>query len=262
MILGLLPLVFFVVAVVLFRRRRQPVLRSLGFSFGRWSAVDAAVGLAIPAIAFTAIFLTERALNAIRVEAGTITWASFVTDVLVQLFFAALLEELIYRVGLLSGVAASLARVPFGRWIAVLVTGALFGIAHLDNEGATWVAALGTGLGGVIYGIAFLATRSIVLPLFLHLSWNMSEGLFGFPISGHLVPGFATSEGVGPVSITGGEYGPEAGIPGLIARFLVIALVLVYVKLRWPQGSIARLEFAPDPARRSDRTAVSAADAG
>lgn len=260
-ILGILPFAFLVVAIVLFRRRRQPVLRSLGFSFGRWSALDAAVGLVIPAIAFTLIFLVERALGAIRVGAGTIMWASFLSDVLVQLFFAALLEELLYRVGLLSGVAASLARLPFGRWIAVLATGAVFGMAHLGNEGATWVAALGTGLGGVIYGIAFLATRSIVLPLFLHLSWNMSEGLLGFPISGQLVPGLLTSEGVGPVAITGGDYGPEAGIPGLVARFLVIALLLVYLKLRWPAGSIARLEFAPDPVRRAQPTGARAADA-
>jgi membrane protease YdiL (CAAX protease family) len=247
--LGVLSLVFAVVAVVLFRRRRQYVFRSFGFSGSRWSILDVATGLVIPAVAIGLVFLIEWSLSAIRVGPGSISWDSVWTEVIGLLLISAVAEEVIYRVGLLSGVAAALDKVQAGRWIAVLATGALFGIAHLQNTGATWVSAVGTGLGGVIYGIAFLTTRSIWLPLALHFSWNLSQSLFGFPVSGNRIPGVLTADSVGDPVWNGGAYGPEAGIPGLLARFVIIALVFVYVRWRFPQGRIKTMRFAADPAR-------------
>jgi len=166
---------------------------------------------------------------------------------------AAAIEELLYRVLLLSGLAVVLSPVRGGRWIAVLLSAALFGAAHLGNPGASWVAAVGTGLGGVMYGVAFLGTRSVWLPIGLHLGWNLAQGVFGFPISGHVVPGIfravPTAEDV--LVLTGGPYGPEAGIPGMLARFVVIGLVVLYLGRRWPDGGFATLTYAPEPQRRS-----------
>ena len=174
------------------------------------------------------------------------------TDLLCQLIPAAAIEELLYRVLLLSGLAVALHRVPGGRWIAVLLSAALFGAAHLGNPGASWVAAVGTGLGGVMYGVAFLGTRSVWLPFGLHLGWNLAQGVFGFPISGHVVPGLfrvvPTADDV--LVLTGGTYGPEAGIPGMLARFVVIGLVVLYLSRRWPDGRFATLTYAPEPVRR------------
>jgi hypothetical protein len=64
--LGVLSLLFAVVAVVLFRRRDQYVFRSFGISVSRWSILDVATGLAIPAAAIGLVFLTEWSLGAIR----------------------------------------------------------------------------------------------------------------------------------------------------------------------------------------------------
>ena len=137
-----------------------------------------------------------------------------------------------------------------------------FGAAHLGNPGASWVAAVGTGLGGVMYGVAFLGTRSVWLPFGLHLGWNLAQGVFGFPISGHVVPGmFATVPAADDVLVlTGGTYGPEAGIPGMLARFVVIGLVVLYLSSRWPDGRFTTLRYAPEPRRRSRPRPSSAAD--
>ncbi|MFJ6535086.1 lysostaphin resistance A-like protein [Paenarthrobacter sp. NPDC091711] len=231
--------------------KRKPVLRSLGLTFNRWLPIDVVIGLAITFVAIGLVFVVEMLLGAISVQPGTLTWTSFVNEVLVPLAGAAALEELLFRVLLLSGVAIVLSRLQRGRWIAVLVTAALFGAGHLGNEGATAVGAFGTGLGGVIYAVAFLTTRSVWLPFGLHLGWNMSQGLFGFPISGHVVPGWFSSTSSGAEILNGGAYGPEGGIPGMLARVLIIVLVFVYVKKRWPTGSVGTLQFAPDPQRRS-----------
>lgn len=251
-LLGLLPFAFGAVAIIGYAHARRPVLRSLGLNAGRWSPLEVVIGLAITFVAIGLTFAAELTLGAVRLEPGTLTWTSLWTDLLSQLIPAAAIEELLYRVLLLSGLAVALQRVPGGRWIAVLLSAALFGAAHLGNPGASWVAAVGTGLGGVMYGVAFLGTRSVWLPFGLHLGWNLAQGVFGFPISGHVVPGLfrvmPTADDV--LILTGGTYGPEAGIPGMLARFVVIGLVVLYLSRRWPDGRFATLTYAPEPVRR------------
>ncbi|HEY5979865.1 MAG TPA: CPBP family intramembrane glutamic endopeptidase [Microlunatus sp.] len=250
--LGLMPFVFGTVAIVVYARAKRPVVRSLGLNVSRWSPLEVLIGLAITFVAIGATLVAELGLGAIRLEPGPLTWRSLGTDLLAQLIPAAAIEELLYRVLLLSGLAVVLSPLRRGRWIAVLLSAALFGAAHLANPGASWVAAVGTGLGGVMYGVAFLGTRSVWLPFGLHLGWNLAQGVFGFPISGHVVPGiFSTVPTADDVLVlTGGTYGPEAGIPGMLARFVVIGLVVLYLRRRWPDGRFGSLTYAPEPVRR------------
>ncbi|MFE4194300.1 hypothetical protein ACFRJ9_00390 [Paenarthrobacter sp. NPDC056912] len=79
----------------------------------------------------------------------------------------------------------------------------------------------------------------------------MAQDLFGFPISGHIVPGWFTATSSGAEILNVGAYGPEGGLLGMLSRVLVVALVFLYVKRRWPNGSIATLRFAPDPEKRT-----------
>jgi hypothetical protein len=109
---------------------------------------------------------------------------------------------------------------------------------------------LGNALGGLIYGMAFLGARNIWFPFGLHLGWNFAQTLLGLPVSGHNYPGLFTATSVGPDLVTGGAFGPEAGLIGILSRFLVMALLLAYLALRYKGGSIKTLRFAPDPVRR------------
>lgn len=247
--MGLLPLVCGAIAIAAYLHAKRPVVRSLGLNASHWSLPEVALGLAISFLAIGLAFLAEVGLGAIRLEPGTISWSSFLSLV-GTLTVAAALEELVFRVLLLSGLAVVLGPIRGGRWIAVLLSAALFGAAHLSNPGASWVAAVGTGLGGVMSGIAFLGTRSVWLPFGLHVGWNLAQGVLGLPISGNVVAGLfravPTSEDV-LVLLHGGAYGPEAGIPGMLARFVVIGSVVLYLSRRWPEGRLTTLRYAPDP---------------
>lgn len=245
----LLPLVFGAIAVAGYGYARRPILRSLGVTVGRWSPIEVILGTSITVLAIALTLLAELGLGAVRLEDGSMTWSSFATLV-VHLAGVAAFEEVVFRVLLLSGVAVVLSGVPGGRWVAVLLSAALFGAAHLSNPGASWVAAVGTGLGGVMYGVAFLGSRGVWLPIGLHLGWNLAQGVLGFSISGTVVPGLfralPTADDV-LVHLNGGAYGPEAGVPGMLARFVVIGLVVLYLKQRWPSGRFAALTYAPEP---------------
>ena len=52
-------------------------------------------------------------------------------------------EELIDRVGLVSGIVAVLDREPYGRWIGVASTEALVGTAHLNGPAPHYPRSVG-----------------------------------------------------------------------------------------------------------------------
>jgi membrane protease YdiL (CAAX protease family) len=131
------------------------------------------------------------------------------------------------------------------KWTAIVITGVVFALLHVTNPNASIVSAIGNGLGGVIYGIAFLGGRNIWLPWGLHFGWNIAQVMLGFPLSGQAFSGILLQEFVpGSDALTGGAFGPEAGAFGIASRFLIMALVLGYLKLRaGGRGSVRTLEF-------------------
>jgi hypothetical protein len=96
----------------------------------------------------------------------------------------------------------------------------------------------------------FLGAMNIWFPIALHISWNFTQTLLGFPVSGKDFPGPLTTTSTGSDLVTGGDFGPEAGIIGILSRFVVIGLVVGYLTLRYRDGSFAQLRYAPDPQKR------------
>ena len=155
------------VAALRFRRSGRPVLRSFGLAIDRRTPLHIAVGIAASFSAVTLVFLVERALGVIVVRAEEPSlpelgmWAAVIGAM-------ALMEELMFRVLLLTGVLEIVRNLPAGRWIGVAATSVVFGLLHLGNPDATAVGALGTALGGALWSTAFVVTRSLWLPLALH----------------------------------------------------------------------------------------------
>jgi membrane protease YdiL (CAAX protease family) len=123
----------------------------------------------------------------------------------------ATIEELLFR-----GVLFRLVEQRWGTLIALIVSGALFGGLHLINKNATvWGALSIAASGGLLAGAAYAATRSLWLPIGIHLGWNFAEsGIFGATDSGsdQTVGGLLTGVPHGPAFFNGGAFGPEASI--------------------------------------------------
>jgi hypothetical protein len=81
-----------------------------------------------------------------------------------------------------------------------------------------------------MYAIAFLDSGRIWLGWGLHFAWNFFQGsILGFPVSGMTEGGSLIQQAaVGPEIITGGAYGPEAGLVGMSFRFVVIGLLYAW----------------------------------
>lgn len=142
----------------------------------------------------------------------------------------AVFEEILWRGMLLAWLESR-----WGSARALLISALLFGAMHFANPGFSPVAAAGLLAAGVLLGAAFVAARSLWLPIGLHLAWNFTEtGIFGGATSGHdeLAGLFATRFSGAPL-LTGGEFGPEASLTGVIVVTLAAAAM---VGAAWRRG--------------------------
>ena len=132
---------------------------------------------------------------------------------------------------LLRGVVMRQLAIVTRPWIAVALTGCAFGLMHLVNPGASWIAALNVALVGLWFGVLAIRT-SLWTSIGAHLAWNWFEGfVLGQPVSG-IAPG--TSLFAGSVQprgfFSGGDFGPEAS--GLTTVLLAIATLVCAL---WPK---------------------------
>ncbi|HYK89386.1 MAG TPA: type II CAAX endopeptidase family protein [Acidobacteriota bacterium] len=115
-----------------------------------------------------------------------------------------------------------------GKLAAVCITSLFFGLGHVANPHAGVLGITNTVLAGVWLSVAYLRTRSLWLPTALHMSWNLILGFVcGYPVSGVPVPEtIVRLSDHGPVWLTGGQYGPEAGAVATLV--LVPATLYLY----------------------------------
>ena len=132
---------------------------------------------------------------------------------------------------------------------ALLASAVVFGLAHAPNDAATWLSIASATLGGVMYALAVVRTGRVWLPLGLHLSWNVSQAMFGVPVSGETSSStmLVTQTHEGACWLTGGAYGPEGGMVGIAARLLVIGLILFGIRRVVPVP-LLRTRHAHEPA--------------
>ncbi len=242
---------------------RRP-LAGYGLRVSTGWLLDLGAGLLLGALLMTGIFLAELGAGWVHI---TDTFATMQPD---QSFVLAMIgsvvvflcvgiyEELIFRGYLLTNVAEGLNLPrpgPRGAiLIAWLLTSALFGVAHMFNPNATLISTFNITLAGLFLGLGYVLTGELALPIGLHITWNFFQGsVFGFPVSGGSISqsSFFAIEQRGPVAVTGGSFGPEAGLIGIVAILTGSALIVLWVRVR--RGSIGlHLPLAEPPTADQD----------
>jgi membrane protease YdiL (CAAX protease family) len=209
------------------RHAQIPPWQGMGLCFDKRAQTDLGAGIVIGTLVMGGIFGVEQALGVLHVrgvQLPDLGWAIW----LPVLAFLAFGEEVVYRSLMLNGLLVMLRR----RRLAVIVMAACFGLAHAGNPNASALSVLGNALGGLMYGVAFLGSERIWLPLGLHFAWNFVQApVLGFPFLDKEI-GLVQQSPIGSDLITGGSYGPEAGLVGMAFRFVAIALLVGWLSWR------------------------------
>jgi hypothetical protein len=90
-------------------------------------------------------------------------------------------------------------------------------------------------VAGVFFAFGYMRTSLLWLPIGIHFGWNFFEGtVFGFQVSGLTNFSLIQQTVSGPPLITGGGFGPEAGLIVLPALGLGAVLIYIYTRTRKP----------------------------
>ncbi|MBE0411833.1 MAG: CPBP family intramembrane metalloprotease [Anaerolineales bacterium] len=207
---------------------------SLGLYINPQAVKDLGFGLGLTALMMGLIFVAHLA-------AGWLTFDGFVWDfepmsavVLTSLLWLLIFllvgwyEELLARGYWLQTLAEGL-----NNFWAVSISSVVFAVLHLGNPNASLTSALGLIAAGVFLAYAYLRTRSLWLPIGLHIGWNFFQGnVFGFPVSGINTYSLLEYTVTGDRAVTGGAFGPEAGLILFPVLLIGFGLVKWYTKAR------------------------------
>jgi membrane protease YdiL (CAAX protease family) len=211
-----------------------------GFHFSRLWWLDLGFGLGLGAILMLMIFVIELAAGWITIQdAFRAIGNSFLSSwlaALVGFISVGIYEEMLFRGyhlrNLVEGLNWKILGSRSALWIGYILSSSIFGLAHATNPNATWVSTLNLVLAGLFLGLGFVLTGELAIPIGLHITWNFFQGnVFGFPVSGaRSGTSLITIQQGGPNLLTGGAFGPEAGLVGIFAILVGSILTVLYVR--------------------------------
>jgi uncharacterized protein len=219
-----------------FSRQREPI-RGMGLVFRSGWQREFGLGVALGWGMLVASILPLVLSGGLIIAFWAIPrqFGILLIDLLV-LAVAALAEEVAFR-----GYPFQQLIDAMGPTLATIVFSLVFGALHMFNPGATRASFMVTVFSSWLLSVAYLRTRALWVCWGWHFAWNASMCLlFGLPVSG--ITQFSPiiqSDTVGPVWMTGGDYGPEGSVVTA-----VVVLIGIFVVIRTTRG-LAYLHAQP-----------------
>ncbi len=251
------PVAMVLLATWICTRLRGESLSSVGLRLDRRWAREMAWGCGIGFAAMAVVAILLIGVGGVRFERDAARSLSHMAFGAYAFMSVALLEELLFRGFGFQRLVAGL-----GAWPALILLAALFALAHWGNPGMAGgtriLATIDTAVAAVFLGLAYLRTRSLALPIGLHLGWNWTQGaLLGFGVSGTTVAGwlhpvFAPM----PTWLTGGGFGPEGSLIGIVVDLMTLAVIAKWPAARTEPGIVE--DTSTQESARSDTPAEAA----
>ncbi|MEP6949811.1 MAG: CPBP family intramembrane glutamic endopeptidase [Ginsengibacter sp.] len=170
-------------------------------------------------------------------------------SVLISPFAFALTAGFVAEI-IMIGIVFRLLEEQTGTPIALFIFIVLFAVLHVNVKGATFISVGATAMqAGLMLPAAYVFSRNLWLPIFLHFGWDFAEpGIFGgINPSSSLTRCLLTSKIAGNSLLTGGETGPQDSLSSLLLCLLlgIIFLVLAkqknnFIKSHWRTSAISK----------------------
>ncbi|MDZ7691837.1 MAG: type II CAAX endopeptidase family protein [Balneolaceae bacterium] len=215
---------------------------ALGISLSKKWMRELGMGMAIGGLAIAFIFL-------LHLLAGWIDFTGYgwqrgwnqmyplpLFSYLLGMLLVGFYEELVFRgyqiTNMIEGFASSQSHTRYSVVGAILLSSSIFGILHAGNPNSSIISTINIMFAGVVLALPYLITGSLALSAGLHAAWNFFQGgIFGLPVSGTSArSSLLQVRETGPDLFTGGQFGPEAGLTGIMGMFLIVLLVYQYTR--------------------------------
>ncbi|MEM6845050.1 MAG: CPBP family intramembrane glutamic endopeptidase [Bacteroidota bacterium] len=153
-----------------------------------------------------------------------------------KMFLVAIVEEVFFRGYLFTNLNQGFQLGKFSNntalALAVVLSSVFFGLAHFNNANASLLSIGFLTINGIVWCIPFIITKNLGLSIGLHAFWNFTQSQLGFTMSGNKANHSSVNiDNIGSDFWTGGEYGPEAGLLGVVGSTMMLLLTLFYLKI-------------------------------
>ena len=213
--------------------------RMLGLWFSPGWFKDYYIGLGFGFGTITISFIIMWLFNLVDVSQGiwNISLVLFLLKMFILFALAGTLEELMLR-----GYPFQAFIEGSDKWLAMIILSVLFSAMHGANPNLSATGLINIFLAGVMLSIAYIKTRSLWLPIGLHMGWNWTQGpLWGMHVSGTTMENsFLVSAPQGSDLLSGGDFGAEGS---LIASVIIILVTWYIWRADWIKPSEANLEL-------------------
>ena len=249
-ILELIPIGLIFLVSYLCLKLRKESFADMGLALNKKSAELFVKGTFIATMQVCAVMIAIYLVGGITFNINTSITTSSLLLPMYLMFLTASFEELLSRGFIFQRLIDGLGLI----W-ALIITGILFSIGHIDNPEMTGIvkviASINLGLSAIVFGLAYYKTKSLLLPIGMHFAWNFVMGnIFGAGVSGYQNEGLLSPEiSETAIWLTGGQFGPEASIFATIAE-----LVVLYIIWKWQETTtdITELNQSKTPELRRE----------
>ena len=228
--------------------------------------IDFGFGLFLGILLVSLIFLVQLAAGWISITGTLVTsdpGTGFLAAILVPIvtFLAVGIQEELFSRGyqlqnLAEGFNSKTISPNTAILLATLLSSLVFAALHILNPNSTLFSTFNIFLAGVfLLAMGFILTGELAIPIGVHITWNFTMGnVFGFPVSGIDFRGatFVAIEQHGPELWTGGAFGPEGGLLGVISILLGGLLTVLWVRQRYGNSQLHQ-QLALAPQRTGNR---------
>ncbi|MEI3607344.1 CPBP family intramembrane glutamic endopeptidase [Pseudogracilibacillus sp. SE30717A] len=193
---------------------------------------DLLFGLFLGAISMTVIFfilLVTGNINLLNSLSQPVI-TTFTFSYLILFILVGFFEEMFFR----GYVMKTMMERGNNKWLIYIVSALIFSIAHATNPNVSIFGLINIVLVGLLFAYMFDVTRSLLLPIGFHITWNFFQGnVFGFAVSGTAPYGMYKIEMTSTNDLfTGGAFGPEGGALATILILLSFVATYFYAKSR------------------------------
>jgi len=187
--------------------------------------VEIASGFGYGAVFLSAVVGVIAVLGCYEVVEFDFNFSSLITTLFLFLYVG-VGEEIAFR-----GSAFKRVEAVSNVYVAMAVSGLLFGFIHITNSNATVWSSVAIAIeAGCMLGAAYAWKRTLLFPIGIHWAWNYFEGyVYGTNVSGNVTNSLLVPEISGSDIITGGSFGPEASVIAVVLGAL-LTVYMLYMK--------------------------------
>lgn len=185
---------------------------------------DFFLGIGIGVLLICSCFLLITMFTEITFQYNILIFTNITTSILSFLIIS-IAEEMFFRGYVLRNLLLSL-----NKNLALTISAIFFTLLHVLNPNINLVSLFNIFLAGILLGISYVYTKNLWFPIGLHFSWNLSQSLLGFNVSGQDAYSIIEVNILEKNILNGGEFGLEGSILSTIFQIICIILIHNYYR--------------------------------